>query len=79
MNINFEKMLFYNDLAEYQCSVEGKRLDAGFKNNVSNLEELIDDYYSKRNGAGLTYDNLDEKKEGKEFDLYIARMYHELN
>ena len=31
MNIKYEKMLFYNDLLEYQVSIEGKRVDNAFK------------------------------------------------
>ena len=80
MNIGYEKMLFYNDLLEYQISVEGKKVDKAFKeNDVDNLERLLNDYYYGRNCDVLHYDNQEELENAKKDDNYIARLYSELN
>lgn len=83
MNIGFEKMLFYNDLAEYTCSEEGKKLDYAFSHekDMKKLEELINDYYTKRNSdpVSLTYASEKELEDAKDLDKYIARLYCEQN
>ena len=83
MNISYEKMLFYNDLNEYQCSEQGKKLDYAFyhEKDIKKLEELINDYYAKRNSepVSLTYTNKKELEEAKKLDNYIARLYCEQN
>lgn len=81
MDIKYEKMLFYNDLKEYQCSVEGKKLDFAFKNNFDSesLEKCIDRYYYARNNDYLHYDSLEELENAKNSDRYIANLYREQN
>lgn len=79
MNIREEKWLFYNDLVEYQNSIEGKRLNKAFQENSSNLEELINDYYTKRNNDKLTYYNNEDLESGKSIDSYICDLYKEQN
>lgn len=79
MNIIEEKWLFYNDLVEYQNSIEGKRLNKAFQENSSNLEELINDYYTKRNNDKLTYYNNEDLESGKSIDSYICDLYKEQN
>lgn len=80
INIKYEKMLFYNDLREYQTSVEGKALDRAFdNNNIVEIEKCINDYYYARNFDKLHYDNLEELEDAKKIDDYIRKMYCELN
>lgn len=87
MNIKEEKWLFYNDLVEYQNSIEGKKLDKAFKELKDNyniteylkLEELINDYYIKRNSNKLTYYNNEDLESGKSIDSYICDLYKEQN
>ena len=81
INVNYEKMLFKNDLEEFKCSIEGKKLDFAFKNNVDTeiLEKCIDRYYYARNNNCLTYDNLEELENAKNSDRYYAKLYSELN
>lgn len=80
IDIKYEKMLFYNDLREYQTSIEGKALDRAFdNNNIVEIEKCINDYYYGRNFDKLHYDNLEELEQAKEHDRYIANLYSELN
>lgn len=81
MNLKYEKMLFYNDLLQYQCSDQGKELDYAFSHekDIKKLETIIDNYYSARNSDKLTYSDLKELEEAKETDNYIARLYCEQN
>lgn len=85
MSVNYEKMLFFNDLAKYQTSIEGKQLKNAFNdfdNNKISLQELekyIDNYYYCRNYTELHYDNLEELENAKNLDQYIGRLYQELN
>lgn len=81
MDLEYEKMLFYNDLLEYQCSIQGKELDYAFsyEKDMKKLEEIIDNYYSARNSDKLTYSDLKELENAKKTDNYIARLYCEMN
>ena len=80
INIKYEKMLFYNDLREYQTSIEGKALDTAFdNNNIVEIEKCINDYYNARNYTGLHYDNLEELENAKKIDDYMRNLYCELN
>lgn len=80
IDIKYEKWLFYNDLREYQTSVEGKALDRAFdSNNIVEIEKCINDYYYARNFDNLHYDNIDELKQAKEIDDYMRKTYCELN
>ena len=80
MNIKYEKMLFYNDLREYQTSIEGKALDRAFdNNNIVEIEKCINDYYYGRNFDKLHYDNLEELEDAKQIDDYMRNLYCELN
>lgn len=80
IDIKYEKMLFYNDLREYQTSIEGKALDRAFdNNNIVEIEKCINDYYYGRNFDKLHYDNLKELEQAKQIDNYIRDLYCELN
>jgi hypothetical protein len=79
LSIKEEMFLFYNDLQEYQNSIEGKKLDKAFKENSEDLTDLIEDYYTKRNSEKLTYYNEQDLKSGKEIDKYISDLYREQN
>lgn len=80
MNISYEKMLFYNDLLEYQVSIEGKKLDSAFKSNdIELIEKCIDEYYYGRNVDTLHYDNKEEVQKAKDNDRYICNLYKEQN
>ena len=74
-------MLFRNDLEEYKCSIEGKKLSSMlFKNvDIKELEKAINDYYYARNNNCLTYDDLEELEQAKDCDRYYAKLYSELN
>lgn len=80
IDIKYEKMLFYNDLREYQASIEGKALDRAFdNNNIVEIEKCINDYYYGRNFDKLHYDNSTELEQAKQIDNYIRDLYCELN
>lgn len=80
IDIKYEKMLFYNDLREYQTSIEGKALEKAFdSNNIVEIEKCINDYYYARNFDTLHYDNDNELKQAREIDDYMRKMYCELN
>jgi hypothetical protein len=80
IDIKYEKMLFYNDLLEYQVSIEGKRVDNAFKlDDMEHLKECIDTYYTARNYTGLHYDNEEERESAKRTDKYISDWYCEMN
>ena len=81
IDVKYEKMLFKNDLEEFKCSVEGKKLsNLLFKNgDIKELEKAIDEYYFARNNNCLTYDNLKELENAKNCDKYYAQLYNELN
>ena len=80
IDIKYEKMLFYNDLREYQASIEGKALDKAFdSNNIVEIEKCINDYYYGRNFDKLHYDNKEELEDAKKVDDYMRQVYCELN
>lgn len=86
MNIEFEKMLFYNDLLEYRVSKQGKKvndmfncLESNINIDMKELEQTINDYYVARNSDTLKYDSDTELENAKEQDRYIARLYKEMN
>ena len=81
INIEYEKILFKNDLEEFKCSIQGKKLASMlFKNvDIKELENAIDEYYSARNNNCLTYDDLEELENAKNCDKYFAKLYSELN
>ena len=86
MNIGYEKMLFYNDLLEYQVSIQGQLVNEMFnclENNIDidmeELEKAINDYYVARNSDKLRYYSDDELEYAKGQDRYIARLYKEQN
>ena len=86
MSIEYEKMLFYNDLLEYRVSKQGKKVNDMFNClesyndiNMEELENAINDYYVARNSNTLKYDNDDELEYAKNQDRYIARLYKEQN
>ena len=85
MNIEYEKMLFKNDLSIYTSSIEGKELQKAFcdfkDNKISNkeLEDIIDNYYTARNFTGCHYNSEEELEELKALDKELAEWYKEID
>lgn len=88
MNIEYEKMLFYNDLLEYRVSKQGQLVNEMFNCLESNigididmkeLEKAINDYYIARNSNTLQYYSDDDLEYAKKQDEYIARLYKKMN
>ena len=81
IDIKYEKMLFKNDLEEFKCSIQGKKLASMlFKDSdIKELEKAINEYYYARNNNCLTYDDLEELENAKNCDRYYAKLYSELN
>lgn len=80
MSIAEERILFYNDLAVYRHSNEGKAFAAALEGgNLSHIEHAARAYYAARNGLGVTYDNEQERAEAVRRDAVLAAHFHDLD
>lgn len=81
INIKDEKFYFYNDLAEYKNSLEGKAVEKAFSSNDINLiEKALEKYYYCRNVINkFTYKDNNTLKNAKQHDKDLAELLHTLD
>lgn len=81
INIKEEKFYFYNDLKEYQNSLEGKAVEKAFKsNNLELIEKALEKYYYCRNVVNkFTYKDNSTLESAKQKDSNLADLLHDLD
>lgn len=81
INIKEEKFYFYNDLKEYQNSLEGKEVKKAFSSNDINLiEKALEKYYYCRNVINkFTYKDNKQLEELKKQDRILSDLLHDLD
>ena len=81
INIKEEKFYFYNDLAEYKNSLEGKAVQKAFKsNNLDLIEKALNNYYYCRNVINkFTYKDNNTLENAKKQDSNLADLLHDLD
>lgn len=81
INIKEEKFYFYNDLKEYQNSLEGKEVKKAFSSNDINLiEKALEKYYYCRNVINkFTYKNNSTLENAKQRDKDLSDLLHTLD
>ena len=81
INIKEEKFYFYNDLAEYQNSLEGKEVKKAFSTgNLELIEKALNNYYYCRNILNkFTYKNNTDLENAKKQDSNLADLLHDLD
>ena len=80
-NLKDEKFYFYNDLAEYTNSLEGKAVKKAFKtNNIELIEKALEKYYYCRNVINkFTYKDNNTLENAKIKDNNLADLLHDLD
>ena len=81
INIKEEKFYFYNDLAEYKDSLEGKAVQKAFKsNNLELIEKALEKYYYCRNVINkFTYNKNIDLENAKKQDSKLSDLLHDLD
>lgn len=81
INIKEEKFYFYNDLKEYQNSLEGENVKKAFSSNDINLiEKALEKYYYCRNVINkFTYKDNNTLESAKQKDKDLADLLHTLD
>lgn len=81
INIKEEKFYFYNDLAEYKNSLEGKAVEKAFKtNNLELIEKALEKYYYCRNVINkFTYKDNNTLENAKQQDKDLSDLLHTLD
>lgn len=81
INLKEEKFYFYNDLAEYQNSLEGKAVEKAFKtNNLELIEKALNKYYYCRNVINkFTYNKNIDLENAKKQDSKLSDLLHDLD
>ena len=81
INLKEEKFYFYNDLAEYTNSLEGKAVQKAFKtNNLELIEKALNNYYYCRNVINkFTYNENTDLENAKIKDSNLADLLHTLD
>ena len=81
INLKDEKFYFYNDLAEYKNSLEGKAVEKAFKtNNLELIEKALNKYYYCRNVINkFTYNETIDFKNAKIKDSNLSDLLHDLD
>ena len=81
INLQEEKFYFYNDLAEYKNSLEGKAVEKAFSSNDINLiEKALEKYYYCRNVINkFTYKDNNTLESAKIKDSNLADLLHDLD
>ena len=76
-----ERILLENDLSEYKASKEFNKAYKALLNNEPNAEDLIEEYYTKRNSypISLTYESQEARRKGIDLDKHMSRMYKNFN
>ena len=80
-NLKEEKFYFYNDLAEYKNSLEGKAVLKAFKsNNLELIEKALNKYYYCRNVINkFTYKDNNTLENAKIKDSKLSDLLHDLD
>lgn len=81
INLKEEKFYFYNDLAEYQNSLEGKAVEKAFKtNDLELIEKALNKYYYCRNVINkFTYKDNNTLESAKQKDKDLSDLLHTLD
>ena len=81
INLKEEKFYFYNDLAEYKNSLEGKAVEKAFKsNNLDLIEKALNNYYYCRNVINkFTYKDNNTLENAKIKDSNLSDLLHDLD
>lgn len=81
INIKEEKFYFYNDLKEYQNSLEGKEVKKAFSTgNLELIEKALNNYYYCRNVINkFTYKDNNTLENAKKQDSNLADLLHDLD
>lgn len=81
INLKNEKFYFYNDLAEYKNSLEGKAVEKAFKtNDLELIEKALEKYYYCRNVLNkFTYKDNNTLENAKIKDSNLADLLHDLD
>ena len=81
INLKEEKFYFYNDLAEYKNSLEGKAVQRAFKtNDLELIEKALNNYYYCRNVLNkFTYNEKTDLENAKIQDSNLAELLHTLD
>lgn len=81
INLKEEKFYFYNDLAEYKNSLEGKAVEKAFKsNNLELIEKALNNYYYCRNVLNkFTYKDNTDLENAKKQDSKLSDLLHDLD
>ena len=81
INLKDEKFYFYNDLAEYKNSLEGKAVEKAFKtNDLELIEKALNKYYYCRNVINkFTYNKNIDLKNAKKQDSKLSDLLHDLD
>ena len=81
INLQEEKFYFYNDLAEYKNSLEGKAVQTAFKSNdLELIEKALNKYYYCRNVINkFTYNENTDLENAKIKDKDLADLLHTLD
>ena len=81
INLKDEKFYFYNDLAEYQNSLEGKAVEKAFKtNDLELIEKALNKYYYCRNVINkFTYNKNIDLENAKKQDSKLSDLLHDLD
>ena len=81
INLKEEKFYFYNDLAEYKNSLEGKAVQTAFKtNDLELIEKALNKYYYCRNVINkFTYNKNIDLENAKKQDSKLSDLLHDLD
>lgn len=81
INVKEEKFYFYNDLAEYKNSLEGKAVQKAFSTgNLELIEKALNNYYYCRNILNkFTYKDNTDLENAKQKDKELADLLHTLD
>lgn len=81
INIKEEKFYFYNDLKEYQNSLEGEEVKKAFSTgNLELIEKALNNYYYCRNILNkFTYKDNKQLEELKKQDRILSDLLHDLD
>ena len=80
MTVQEERFYFNNDLAIYRHSNEGKAFEQALNSgNAEQVKRAAEAYYTARNGAGVTYDDENERKQAQAIDHYVSQLLHDFD
>lgn len=80
IDIEYEQMLFNNDLSIYSMTIYGDNLKKAFKtNNEDIIAKAIDEYYGHRDDKHLIYSTPEKEKQAKEYDKLMADYYKSID